>query len=67
MGPALEGIGTRSFIAGVVRNTPENMVRFLQDPQRTDPLSAMPSLAVTNQDAHDIAAFLATLDKVKSK
>jgi mono/diheme cytochrome c family protein len=67
VGPPLEGMGTRSFIAGVVPNTPENMVRFLQDPKAIDPLSAMPPLGVTEQDARDIAAYLATLDKVRSK
>jgi len=67
VGPPLNGIGTRSFIAGVVPNTPENMVRFLQNPQHIDPLSAMPAMGVTEQDARDIAAFLNTLDRVQAK
>jgi len=67
VGPPLDGMGTRSFIAGVLPNTPQNMVRFLQNPKAIDPLSAMPALGVTEQDARDIAAFLGTLDKVRSK
>lgn len=67
VGPPLGGIGGRAFIGGVLPNTPENMVRFLRDPQAVDPLSAMPALGLTEQDARDIAAFLATLDKVEGK
>ena len=67
VGPPLGGIAGRAFIAGVLPNSPENMVRFLRDPQAIDPLSAMPALGLTEQDARDIAAFMATLDTVKGK
>jgi mono/diheme cytochrome c family protein len=67
VGPPLEGIGTRAFIAGVIANTRQNMVRFLRNPRDIDPLSAMPAMGMTEQDAHDIAAFLATLDDVGVK
>ncbi|KQT09306.1 c-type cytochrome [Ramlibacter sp. Leaf400] len=67
VGPPLDGMGKRSFIAGVLPNTPENMVRWLLQPQQVDPLSAMPALGLGEQDARDIAAFLATLDKVPAK
>ena len=62
VGPPLNGIATRKYLGGVVPNTPENMVSWLQDPQRFDPLSAMPNLSVTERDARDISAFLATLE-----
>lgn len=65
VGPPLDGIGKRGFIAGVLPNSPENMVRFLLDPKRVDPDTAMPALGLSEQDARDIAAYLATLDKVK--
>lgn len=61
VGPTLAGIGTRKYLAGVLPNTPENMVRWLKNPQQVDPLSAMPNLGVSEQDAHDIAAYLYTL------
>lgn len=67
VGPPLEGAGTRAFIAGVLPNSRENMVRWLMDPHAIDPLSAMPPLGVTEQDAHDIAAFMASLDVVKGR
>ena len=61
VGPPLAGIATRSFIAGVLPNTPEAMVRWLRSPQAVSPHNAMPDLGVTAQDAADIAAYLATL------
>ena len=61
VGPPLDGIGSRTYIAGVLRNEPGNMVRWLRSPQEVDPLSAMPDLGVGEQDARDIAAYLATL------
>lgn len=64
VGPPLDGIATRKYIAGVLPNTQENMIRWLQNPQRIDPLSAMPALDVTEQDARDMAAYLSTLRKV---
>lgn len=63
VGPSLEGMGRRAFIGGVLPNTPENMVRWLKDPKQIAPLTAMPALGLTDQDARDISAFLRTLDK----
>jgi mono/diheme cytochrome c family protein len=61
VGPPLEAIGTRSLIAGMLRNTPDNMVRWLREPQAVNPKSAMPDLGVSERDARDIAAYLSTL------
>lgn len=61
VGPPLAGIGTRGFIAGVLPNTPENMVRWIRHPQAVNPRSAMPDLGVTEQDARDIAVYLSAL------
>ncbi|MFN7995182.1 MAG: c-type cytochrome [Bryobacteraceae bacterium] len=58
VGPPLTGIGNRMYVAGVVRNTPENMVRWIQDPRAVDEKTAMPVLGVSTQDATDIAAYL---------
>jgi len=38
------------------------MVRWLRQTHTIDPLSAMPEMGVSEQDARDIAAYLATLD-----
>ena len=61
VGPPLAGVATRVYIAGVLPNTPENLVRWLRDPPAVSPQSAMPDLGVTERDARDIAAYLATL------
>lgn len=61
VGPPLEGIGGRRYIAGVLANNQENMVRWLRHPTEVDPLTAMPDLDVTEQDARDMAAYLESL------
>ncbi|WP_339882982.1 c-type cytochrome [Vreelandella maris] len=61
VGPPLAGMGERRYIAGVLSNNNDNMVRWLRHPTQVDPLTAMPDLEVTEQDARDIAAYLETL------
>nr|WP_307701644.1 c-type cytochrome [Variovorax paradoxus] len=61
VGPPLAGIAGRSLIAGKLANTPDNMVHWLRHTKEVDPLTAMPELGVTERDARDIAAYLATL------
>lgn len=61
VGPPLAGIGSRTLIAGKLPNTPQNMARWLRSPRQINPDSAMPDLGVSERDARDIAAYLATL------
>jgi mono/diheme cytochrome c family protein len=61
VGPPLRGMASRSYIAGVLANTPANMVRWLMSPPRVSAGTAMPDLGVGEQDARDMAAYLATL------
>ncbi|MFL6719104.1 MAG: c-type cytochrome [Burkholderiaceae bacterium] len=63
VGPPLGSVASRRYLGGVLLNTPENMVRWLMNPQAIDPLSAMPNLHVREQDARDMAAYLYTLEK----
>jgi putative membrane protein len=58
VGPPLGRFGERVYIAGVLRNTPTNLVRWLRDPQSVVPGNAMPNMDVTEKDARDLAAFL---------
>ena len=60
-GPPLTGIANRIYIAGVMQNTPENMMRWIQDPKGVDEKTVMPNLGVTPGDAADIAGYLYTL------
>jgi cytochrome c2 len=60
VGPPLTDIVERSFIAGEVANTPDNMIRWIQNPQAIEPNTAMPNLGVSEHAARDIAAYLYT-------
>jgi cytochrome c len=61
VGPPLTGVASRSIIAGELANTPENMVRWIRDPQAVEPNTAMPNLGVSEQTARDMVAYLYTL------
>lgn len=65
VGPPLAGIAGRKYIAGILPNSPENMVRWLMHPPLFAPRSAMPDLNVTAEDARDMAAYLYTLEDTK--
>jgi putative membrane protein len=60
VGPPLGGVGGRAYIAGVLTNTPDHMVRWIVNPRAIDSLTAMPNLGVTEGEARDIAAYLYT-------
>jgi cytochrome c len=61
--PPLDDFGERAYIAGRLTNTPENLVRWIMDPQAIDPATAMPDLGVPEVDARDIAAYLESLGR----
>ena len=61
VGPPLAGIASRAYIAGVLPNTPGDMMHWIRNPQAVDSLTAMPNTGVTAGDARDIAAYLYTL------
>jgi cytochrome c len=62
VGPSLAGFAGRNVIAGTsVNNTPENLVRWIMDPQSVKPGTQMPNLGVNQADAQNIAAYLLTL------
>lgn len=58
VGPPLTDFGKRTYIAGELVNGPDNLERWIQDPQAVEPGTAMPDLGVTAPDARDIAAYL---------
>lgn len=61
VGPPLTGFANRSYIAGRFANEPIDLQQWLQHPQSMKPGTSMPDLGVTERDAHDIAAYLASL------
>jgi cytochrome c2 len=63
VGPPLDGVALRVIIGGHLANTPDNMQRWIRDPQHLSPGTAMPDLNVGAKDARDITAFLYTRAK----
>jgi len=61
VGPPLTRFGDRTYIAGMLRNNPQNLLRWIRDPQGVVPGNAMPNMGVTDAQARDIAAYLYTL------
>jgi cytochrome c2 len=61
IGPPLDQIGRRYYIAGEIRNTPDNLMRWIQHPHQIEPHTLMPEMGVTEQDSRNIAAYLYTL------
>jgi cytochrome c len=58
VGPSLDALRQRSYLAGVLPNTPENLQRWVMHPQQIRPGTAMPEMGVSQANAQVIAAFL---------
>lgn len=58
VGPPLENMASQAYVAGVLPNTPRDLVRWLRNPPQVDPLTAMPNLGISEEQARDIAAYL---------
>ncbi len=58
VGPPLGGLRERVYIAGVLPNTAENLLQWLQDPPAHAPGTAMPPTGITEAEARDVAAYL---------
>ena len=61
VGPPLEKFGRRGYIAGELRNTPDNITHWISDPKSVEPGTDMPDLGVTPEQARNITAYLYTL------
>jgi mono/diheme cytochrome c family protein len=62
VGPPLTAWSQRRYIAGTLPNTPENLTRWIQHPQRLRPGTMMPDLRVPESHAQVMADYLFTLD-----
>ena len=58
VGPQLTDLRNQVYLAGVLPNTPENLVLWIQHPEEVNPRTAMPDLDLTEEEARDIAAYL---------
>ena len=61
VGPPLTHMGRRVYIAGMLRNSPENMIAWLENPQAIVAGNVMPRMGLNRNQAQDIAAYLDTL------
>jgi cytochrome c oxidase subunit 2 len=62
MGPDLTHLASRTWIgAGTLPNTPENLRRWIADPQAFKPGSLMPPQALTDDDLDAVVAYLGRL------
>lgn len=62
VGPPLDGLARRGFIAGQLPNVPGVLVAFLENPPALVPSTGMPNVGLTREEARHIAAYLYTLE-----
>jgi len=58
VGPSLEGLARRVYLAGLVPNTEAGLAHWIQTPQQIAPASAMPDMQVGADEARVMAAYL---------
>ena len=58
IGPPLDRLGRRVYVAGVLVNSPAELERWIREPDVVKPGTAMPNAHVTVQDSRDIVAYL---------
>ena len=61
VGPPLTQMGRRVYVAGMLRNSQDNLARWIEHPQQIVSGNAMPDMGIGPREAHDIAAYLLTL------
>ena len=58
VGPPLEDVTRRSYIAGVLAYSDDNLIRWIQSPTAIDPDTLMPDLGVSEAHARAMLAYL---------
>jgi cytochrome c2 len=58
VGPPLDDVGRRVYLAGSLPNTPQAMAQWIRFPQSYRPGTVMPDLNVSAEDARDMVAHL---------
>src|SRR5213595_522042 len=61
VGPSLNRVEDRLYVGGVLKNSPQNLIRWIQNAPAVNPKTAMPALEMPEQSARDIASYLYTL------
>ena len=58
IGPPLTALARNVYVAGILPNQPDHLIRWILDPPAVDPRTAMPDLGVSTAEARDIASYL---------
>lgn len=61
VGPPLNGLSQRVYIAGVATNDADRLIQWIVDPHSIDPMTAMPATGISPDEARHVAAYLYTL------
>ena len=61
VGPPLTGFGRRQFIAGVLPNRPDLLVRWVREAPTLISDTGMPDMPITEAQSRDVAAYLYSL------
>jgi cytochrome c2 len=61
VGPPLASVARRTYIAGNFPNNPDTLTHWIMASQAMKPKTAMPSLGLSEPQAHDVVAYLETL------
>ena len=61
IGPSLKHFASRNYIGGVLENSSDNLIRWIQDAPAVNPKTAMPDLHLPDGEARNIASYLNTL------
>jgi len=62
LAPNLTHFGSRkTFAGGLLASTPENLVRWIENPEHVKPGALMPNLGVTGEQSRALAAYLLSL------
>ncbi len=58
VGPPLRGVARRAYLAGLLPNSRENMIRWIRAPRSIKPGTAMADMQVSEDQARDMVAYL---------
>ncbi len=61
VGPPLLWFARRSYVAGELPNTADNLALWIRTPERIHPRTAMPAVGLDEQQTRDVVAYLYTL------
>lgn len=58
IGPSLDRLGRRVYVAGVLANSPSALAQWIREPDIVKPGTGMPNAHVNEHDARDMVAYL---------